>query len=465
MSEKEISETVKNNTKALKHFFTDNKALTGYWIVFTSILLFQHTQGWNWDFLVYLMNGEYMFHSGEFMEWLRPPFASFLMGLLQYVFSRTVTGYAYILIVSGIFLYAAKKFSEQREIDNLVFTVLLTTPVFISYATREGTEMLALSFLMLFLAKMDRPESGGWLGLSVLTRWTQGIMLPLILLQRDVRKILKTVTLFASVFIPWILYSYIVAGDPFVSPVSFIGVNLLLGSLTTPPQPVHLLIMTLPSLLALIVIVKKSVREELKASIRENTTSWAMLYVAATTVFIYFASDITHLRYLFQLTLPVAYFGAKAWQRIDREKLIYFLIGINLIFGLQASLEDGYESSAPYQAAAEDINCMAESDSWVPLNYAGLNAESPVDNDTTVKRLEKGWRVLDFTGSVINSKEEREAAQMLRDEGAYMVYGKPGKCAEPIKVDNTRIGEYNTAHGTNYTETRFMIDLLLGKIN
>ncbi|MFB6175063.1 MAG: hypothetical protein ABEJ87_03725 [Candidatus Nanohalobium sp.] len=451
--------------EALKQFTARNKALTAYWLLFTGILLFQHTQGWNWDFLVYLMNGEYLFHSGFFMEWLRPPLAPFLMGLLQFVFSRTVTGYVYILFSSAVFLYAVKKLSDAEGLDTLAMTVFVSAPAFISFATREGTELLALALLMLFLADLEKPRTGIWLGLSVLTRWTQGLMLPLILLQKDARKIVKTGLLFGSVFVPWMIYSYMVVGDPLASPVSFVTLNLLLGKLTTPPQLIHFLEITLPSLTVLLLAYREDVRSRLKASVLEDRTSWAMIYIAAGTAFVYFASQITHLRYLFQLTLPVAYFAAKAWNEVDHQKLIYIFIAANLLLGFQASLNKGYESPNPYQRAAKNINCMVESDSWVPLDYAGLNAESPVDDNTTVERLRNGWRVLDFTGGVIDSEKERQVADLLRDKGAYRVYGIEGRCAEPVNSNTTRIDEYNTAHDTDYKETEFMIDLVLRKIS
>jgi len=53
----------------------------------TGLMIFQHSRGWAWDFTVYSMIGEYIFHDGIYMEWLRPPVASTIMGLFQFVMS------------------------------------------------------------------------------------------------------------------------------------------------------------------------------------------------------------------------------------------------------------------------------------------------------------------------------------------------------------------------------------------
>ncbi|MFB6115634.1 MAG: hypothetical protein ABEK04_05130, partial [Candidatus Nanohalobium sp.] len=211
---------LKAYSNRLNRFLSENKALTVYWALITGLLLYQHSMGWNWDFLVYLMNGEYIFHSGNFMEWLRPPVVPFIMGLLQFVFSRTVSGYVFIALTSAAFLYAVHRFTKAYKLDKLVFYVLMLTPAAISFSTREGTEMLGMVFLLLFLADLDEAKSGIWLGLTVLTRYTYGFLLPLVLLQKNPKKITKTFILTGLVGLPLIVYSFFTTGDPFTSPVS-----------------------------------------------------------------------------------------------------------------------------------------------------------------------------------------------------------------------------------------------------
>lgn len=456
-----LREKTTEKSRAFKQFIEKNRALSIYWVLLTGILLYQHSLGWNWDFLVYLMNGEYIFHGGQFMEWLRPPVAPVAMGLLQFIFSRPASGYVFILLSSAIFLYSLKKFSESEGLDLLTLAVLVSTPAFIALSTREGTEMLSLAFILLFLADLDKAKSGIWLGLSIFTRWTHAAMMPVVLLQESREKILKTGLFAAAVSVPWMIYSQAVAGDLLASPVSFIALNILLRGESTPVAPLHLVVMTVPAVLLLAsVFYKKSVREKTVSAVKENRTSWAMIYIGAVTVSIYFLSDITHLRYLYPLVVPVAFFGAKALKDTGLEKLIYGFMAVNLVFGALMATGSGYESPRPYQEAAENIDCMVESDSWAPLNYAGLNAESPVNSKVTGERIRDGWRVLDFTGEVVNSPEEKAAGEMIRDTGSYKVYGIPGRCAEPENVDGTRIDEYNTAKRTNFTETGFALNYL-----
>jgi len=449
---------LKEKTEGLEQFILQNKALTGYWIILTGILLYQHSLGWNWDFLVYLMNGEYIFHGGHFMEWLRPPIASVIMGSLQFIFSRPVSGYIYIFTVSMFFLYAAKRFSESEGLDLLVFAVLISTPAFIAFSTREGTEMLSLAFIMLFLTDLNGKKSGLWLGLSIFTRWTHAIMAPILLLQKNRKKILKTGLIASAVSLPWIIYSYSTTGDILASPVSFIALNVLLRGESSPPQLVHFAVITVPAILVLSLAVKDCVREKMTSLVKENRISWAIIYITGATGLIYFLSDITHLRYLYPLVLPVAFFGTKILKDLETEKLIYGFMAMNLVFGLSFATSTGFESSRPYQDASENIECMVESDSWVPLNYAGLKAQSPVDSNVTRERIRKGWRILDFTGELVDNEIEKTSGKLIRDMGTYKIYGNPEKCAEPQSVDTTRIDEYNLAEGTNFTETGFILN-------
>ena len=459
MSREKIKNTLQERGKALQSFIQDNKALSIYWILLTGVLIYQHSVGWNWDFLVYLMNGEYIFHGGHFMEWLRPPLAPLIMGLLQFVFSRPVSGYIFITVASGLFLYSAKRFSESQDLDLKVFLTLVSGPAFIALSTREGTEMLALAFALLFLTDLDRTRSGLWLGVSILTRWTQAVMIPLMLLRKRYGKIVKTGLISAAVFVPWMLYSFIVTGDPLASPISFITLNILLRAESTPLEPLHFLVISFPAIILIALGFRASAREKITSVIGEEKVSWALLYIAGAYSVIYFISGITHLRYLYPLVLPLAFFGAKAWETIDREKIIYGFMAINLIGGFFMATETGFESPNPYQEAAENIDCMAESDSWPLLNYAGLKAESPVNSKITEERIREGWRVLDFTGKLVNSSE-LSSGELIRNTGSYRVYGIPGRCAEPEKVDGTRIDEYNNAKGTNFTETGFIIEYL-----
>ncbi|MFB6115635.1 MAG: hypothetical protein ABEK04_05135, partial [Candidatus Nanohalobium sp.] len=232
---------------------------------------------------------------------------------------------------------------------------------------------------------------------------------------------------------------------------------------STPLRPIHFFVMLLPSLAVFLLLYREKVRKLVREDIKISRITAPLVLITLVTAVIYVSSGITHLRYLYALILPVAYYGAVIWKEVEKEKTIYVFMALNLILGFHMATASGYESPRPYQEAAKELDCMVESDSWVPLNYAGLNAKPPVNNNTTIERLRSGWRVLDFTGDVINTEKERQVGRLLRDKGTYKVYGLPGRCAEPVKADETRIDEYNTAHGTNYTESEFLLRLLTGK--
>ncbi|MFB6295191.1 MAG: hypothetical protein ABEI97_05500, partial [Candidatus Nanohaloarchaea archaeon] len=196
-------------------------------LVFTAVLLYQHALGWHWDFLVYSMNAEYLFHNGAFMEWARPPIVPLLIGVLRFALPGGAAEYGFILASSAVFLYAVHRFAASVDVDRLVLYTLLVTPGMVAAATRAGTELLSLAFLLLFLADRDRGRGGVWLGLAALTRYTNALLLPLVLVQPR-RARLRSAGWAVLPAVPWLAYTWAVTGDALTSPVSFAALNVVL---------------------------------------------------------------------------------------------------------------------------------------------------------------------------------------------------------------------------------------------
>ncbi|EHK01770.1 hypothetical protein HRED_07102 [Candidatus Haloredivivus sp. G17] len=68
-------------------------------------MVYQHSQGWAWDFSVYSLNGQYLFHEQVYMEWKRPPLLPVILGFFQYIFSMKASEYVFIVLNSVFFLF------------------------------------------------------------------------------------------------------------------------------------------------------------------------------------------------------------------------------------------------------------------------------------------------------------------------------------------------------------------------
>lgn len=422
-----------------------------FFLFATGLMLYQHSTGWSWDFNTYSMIGEYIFHGGTYMEWLRPPLASNAMGFLQYVFTRKVSEYVFIGLTSAFFLYSSRKFSERFDLNLEKFYVFALTPAVIFFSTMNGTEMLSLAFALLFLADFRTPKSGLWLGLAFLTRYNFGMLIPLVILQKDIKKIIKTGVISGLTLVPWLLYNYIQTGNPLTSFGNFLMLNVFLRYTSTPLDPQNLLLMTLPTATILLAYLKPEIREKITPG-REDLL---ILSYSGLIGLSYITADYRSLRYLYPLTLPVAFYASKAWKQIDREKIFYGIAVVNLVVAGAGIASTGLTPPGKYIDSAETVGgCMAESEAWVMTNYAGAPTRPHSNVNITMERLEEGFRSISFKGP----KYRNLSAPVIEENGRFTVYGYSKLCKEPEKADRTYLEGFNERNDLNYTFRNYVYD-------
>lgn len=415
-----------------------------FFLASTGLMIYQHTTGWSWDFSTYSIIGSYIFHDGIYMEWLRPPLASTVMGLLQYIVPRKIVEYIFIVLSSSAFLLASREMANSFEIDFKSFYIFLLTPGAIFFATMAGTEMLTMAFAMMFLAEFRKPRAGLWLGLAFLTRYNFGVIIPLVLLQRRPKKIFMTGLISGLTLVPWLLYNFMMTGNPLTSFGNFLMLNVFLRYAATPLDPQNLLIMTMPALAVLTAYLKPEIRKKAET----NYQDLLILGFAVLSGLSYLTADYRSLRYLYPMILPVAFYGAKAWKYFDREKLLYLVVAINLVVGAFWIQHVDLAPSEKYMEAAEAVEgCMAESESWVMTNYAGAPTRPVSSTNITFQRLEEGYRSITF-----KSDEYRNiSAPVIHETEHFTVYGYRDLCKEPVKADETYLSGFNQRTGLNYT--------------
>lgn len=445
---------MKNNRYSIdpekvKKFIIDHRLAVSFYILSTFLMLFQHSMGWNWDFAVYSMNGEAFFHGGIYLEWLRPPLASFIMGFFQFFVSRRISEYLFILTVSILFFYSSKEVAETYNMDLNHLYPLTLTPAAILFATSHGTEMLGLSFAMLLFSDIKNYRGGLWLSLAFLSRYTYGILMPLVLLQRDWRKMLKTL---AALTIPvsiWLFFNWIKTGNPLTSILNYLALNVLFRTISETLPLENLVLIALPSILMVLAFYRESVRR------RVEFTSISKIFLTGFTalnLFIYFSSNLKPLRYLYPLVLPVGFVSAKITESADYRNLIYIFAVLNLVLGGAAVLERGIGHSEPFQDVSSRVNCMTESNSWAMINYAGTPSRPPLEVSATesslnvnnsLERARNGYRIIDFGDKIFGELEESKRPPLIEERYNYKIYGYSDRCAEPEKVKTTYLERYS----------------------
>lgn len=430
------------------------------YFIATSLMVFQHFSGWSWDFLVYSMNGEYIFSNGMFMEWLRPPIASFILGLPQTVVSRATAEILFIVTVSTLMLYSSYRVSEEYDLRFEYFYLLLMMPATIYYGTINGTEMLSLAFAMLFFAELNKSRTGIWLGLTFLTRYNYGAIIPLTLVQRDLKKTVKTLLISAVPVSIWLAYNHVQTGHFLKSFANYLGLNVLRRSAHDPLNPLNFVLIGLPVSLILLLYLKENYRKKI------STTSDEKLFMIGFTLLnslLYTISGLKPLRYLYPLVLPVAFYATKALQDTEKISFKEYDIGsdhvvslfsiLSLLTAALLILQNPLAPSSNFEMAAESADgCMVESNVWPMISYAGTPAISITYRDRK-EVVNEGYRVIDYNNAVYGNSTEMP---IIESNELYTVYGNESLCKEPEISDRSWLTGLNRKTGKNYTSESFM---------
>ena len=403
----------------LKQVLSSRKLLTSYFVAVTALMLFQHSMGWNWDFSVYSLNAQYLFQDGIYMEWLRPPMVPAILGLLQFVFPTALSEYVYIVLTSTFFLYSCKRLCDSHDLDLTPVYILFFSPVAVFFASLNGSELLFTCFLALFLADFRESKAGLWMALAILTRYTGFILLPLALLQRKPSKIVKTFILSFVVVLPWLAFNYFTLGHPLASVASNFALNSVERGISEVFNPINLFVMTGIASLGTLNYLK-----DVEFSFQDRI----LLALSALIILRQFATGMKEIRYLFDLSIPVALLGWKGFREldIDLERSLVLLAGIYLIVSAAGiAIYTANHSPEFYSQVASDTgDCLTVSNQWAQLSYTGTPT-GPMDFRTEEQYLEADYKIVSF------------------EEGNYTIRGD--ECREG-KFNSTYVERLHRAH-------------------
>lgn len=418
--------------------FRKNHLIYFLFIFSTLFFIYQHTTGLSWDFTAYVLNARYWFADGFYFEWLRPPLVPLTISALS-IFGWLSAEYLYIIFVSLIFMVSSLKLAEKINFNKTAFYALLLTPFVLNVGLSVGTELLSLSllqFFVLFLLKKKEIFSGASLSLLCLTHYTSIIFAPLLLFQKDFKKILISIIFFILFFSPWLAYNWYAKGSPLTSIADSYALNVKFREeyIFMPFNFFHLISIIGYYFPFLILGIYFRARKKFRA------TDLIMILVLILVLFSYARIPLKSSRFLFLSILASVYFTMFAIKRLKYFKTITLLfISINFILAYFIFIP---LDSTNYKDLIPKLEgCMAESNAWLYFNYHGKPTATYPRKEMVSREIEKGNRVVlyrhIFEPEYIFEEEFLAQFQIIENTTEYIILGDPEKCAPEHAIDET----------------------------
>jgi len=347
----------------------ENLLIVFVFVSSTSFFIYQHSTGISWDFSVYVLNAKYIFSDGKYFEWLRPPLIPVFLGLFS-LFGWKASEYLFIIFTSGLFLFSSIKLSKKLNLPKHLYYAFSMNFFTLVYSFSSGSELLSLSFLQFFLANLEDWSSGIFLSLSILSRYSNLIYLPLILLKKNFKKNLIGFLICFVVSTPWLIYNFLKTGDPLSSPIDFYFMNVKFRADMREKINIKYFFVVGNILTPLIFI---GLIEFLKS---KGENFWVISIFFLLLILSYFIGAFKEPRYLFNITLIFSYFSSIAFQKIFKKKMV--LICLSLFFcGLILAIiySEPLEKPDIYEKVSKNLDlCETRSNAWVFLNYFGFQS-------------------------------------------------------------------------------------------
>ncbi len=441
----------------IKAIYKKNKTTTILFLFSTIYLLLGHYIHVNWDFAAYVLNAKYWFSDGVYFELIRPPLTQFIIGIFGAIINFKPAEYLYILFVSLLHLFASRKFCKSYEIDHIKYYAFTITPYFLFYGTSEGTELLSLSLLELFLAYIAKTKGGMFLSLACLTRYNNFSYILLLLYNKKVKKIIKPLAIFILTFSPWLIYNQIKYKNPLTSIANNYAQNILLSNyLDTSINPIHfaIIIGTLAPLFIL----------GLAKCNWKNRKNILILSFLLLTMHFYIFSTSKIIRFLYHTILPISYFSTIGLESINKhnaKKIFNTIITLNILISIYSiQIIESEDINYPGITKQLDSSCTHMSNDWVKLNYYGLATEPSPHKGTVKHHLDNGHRIILFKHlkepAYTADREFLKTLPVITDNEEYILLGYSTKCQKNNNTDQTYLENLNE---TIYIQHNYSINI------
>jgi hypothetical protein len=418
-----------------------------------------------WDFSAYVLNAKYWFAGGQYFEIYRAPLVSFIIGCFS-IFGWKTAEYLFIALSSGLFAYSSIKFAQAFKVDKWAYYILGLNFFVLIYGVIEGTELISLALLQLFLYSIvkGKSKSGFYLALACLCRYNFVIFFPLILIHKDLKKILKSVSLFVLAFIPWFIYNGVKYGDIFYSLADSIALNVIYRDYMSSSIVWGNFLYAWNFLIPLIVI------GFVYFVYREKVDKRFVLILAFLALAFYSVYNLKSniVRYFFLLVIPGVFFASYSLNVFSKKIRKIILVSFVILTIISLSYVFFSFSSPDYSEVLNELegyeDCKIKSNIWVVLNEKDIVSE-PFPNQELVEYY------ID-EGHILVYKYDSREPEYIFDEGfmeqfpiiykseEYIILGD--SCVPVEIVDESYMVRLNQflyqVH--NYTETENSCELL-----
>ncbi len=342
--------------------------------------------------------------------------------------------------------------------DPLVFYALSLSAYTLTRGLINGTELISLSFLELFVAFLleDNPMSGLFLGLSALSRYTSLAFFPLLFLHLDIKKVLKSLSLFALSLIPWFVYNKYKFGNFFMSIADSYANNIYYRQYLMQPINAWHFIVALNILIPFVIYGMYVSLKSMKKDLKVNALMWGILII---TIIGYKNIPLKSARYLFNIVIPTAYFSSLA---VKSRKIAAALFVTGLMISL-SWITAGSSYLFVYKNAVKTLeelgleNCTTVSNGWVPLNYLGVHSRPPPRVWDVKDFIEKGYVFVIFDH--IDDIDFNTSALPDAYRGKEFIISHRG-CAPPETFDMTYLDGLKASIGKRGEITTEPCDIL-----
>lgn len=462
---------MKQSKYTLKNLLKENKWVFVLFILSTFIFLYQHSIALSWDFASYILNAKYWFANGNYFEPLRAPLMPFILGIFSF-FGWKISEYLYIVFVSFLFMLSSIKLAGSLKFNKNIFYILSLNFYVLLTGLINGTELLSLVFLEFFLASLIKNKNSGiFLGLASLSRYTCISLFPLLIFHKNLKSIIKNFILFVIPFTPWFVYNYIVFGNMFMSIADSYANNIYFRDyIHQSINYLHILEVTnflLPLFLIGLVCTavtfyklfkNKKFISNLKVFFNKHIPDIIMLLLLIFSLYGYYKVPIKNARYLFNLVIPAVYFSMIGINSVRLKRINFKRLAALIIILLNISFLAGYSAiyGEPniYEEALDKVeslgiknNCSLKSNSWVFLNYLDRTTGIFPRKELISYYLNEGDYLLFFhhveEPDYVHNKTFLSKFPIIHQSDSYILIGNKTQCKPIKKVDSTYLANLN----------------------
>ncbi|MEM3470053.1 MAG: glycosyltransferase family 87 protein [Thermoproteota archaeon] len=197
-----------------------------------------HVNGPEWDLIAHYLNAKSIANAsmlehavistknldtidaaGVYFEDFRAPLSSLVI-LPFTLFSSEYALLCYVVVVYLLLIWASTYLADALSMNRLITYAAFISPYLLYFGFMiNGTEALSAALLLFGLGLIAKKSSysGILFGMASLAKYPATIFFPLLFLLRKPKKIFYAFLLEAIIVLPWLLFNYVVFGNPLAS--------------------------------------------------------------------------------------------------------------------------------------------------------------------------------------------------------------------------------------------------------